>query len=260
MTYVMESDREGQRIEAKTDKQLLIEQLFWVGIEGKTKILDLGCAAGTTPRIIKEMLGETCQVIGIDASETRINEARAISDNVEYRVGKAESLPAQNEEFDVSWSRFTFEYLKNPLHALREMKRVTKQGGTVAVADIDGNCSWHYPITIGYEKELTEAISFLGESGFDPFIGRKLYSLFKQIGLKNVEVDIRPYHKIVGKIDAKSEILWKFKLNTIAKNLVKMGWSEKKSQKIIEDYLDILRDENTFTYSTLITVKGKVGI
>ena len=184
MTYIMESNREGQRIEAKTDKQLLIEQLLWVGLKSNAKVMDLGCAAGTTSRIIKEILGESGQIVGIDASETRINEARAISDNVEYRVGNAEKLPAQNEEFDATWSRFTFEYLKNPLLALQEMARVTKKGGTVAVADIDGYCLWNYPIEAEFENEITETILFLGKSGFDPFIGRKLYSLFKQVGFK----------------------------------------------------------------------------
>lgn len=257
MTYVMESKLEGRRIEYKTNKHLLLEQLSWVGFETDARVLDLGCAAGTTSRIIKDFIGEGGQVVGIDASETRIHEARAISDNVEYRVGMAEALPAPDEEFDVSWSRFTFEYLKNPLQALQEMTRVTKKGGTVAVADIDGYCLWHYPMTTELEQDLGEAVSALNRTGFDPFIGRKLFSLFKQAGLKNVEVDIRPYHQIVGKIDANLEQLWEFKLNTIAGNLVKLGWDKDKTAHIANRLLELLQDENTFTYSVLMTVKGQ---
>lgn len=256
MTYIMESDGEGRRIEHKTDKQFLLSELGKIAFPPIAKVLDLGCAAGTTSRIIKDFLGTNGAVVGIDASEKRISEARSISNDVEYRFGNAESLPAADEEFDVSWSRFTFEYLKNPLWVISEMARVTKKGGTIAVADIDGNCLWHYPVATDFERDLAEAISFLGKAGFDPLIGRKLYSIFKRAGLKDIKVDICPYHKIVGKIDAHLENLWQIKLETITENLVKMGWEKAKVTNLTERFLEILRDENVFTYSVLITVTG----
>lgn len=256
MSYIMESDREGRRIEAKTDKQFLLEELGKINFQPNAKVLDLGCAAGTTSRIIKEFLGANGAVVGIDVSEKRISEARTISNDVEYRVGNAEFLPAEDEEFDVSWSRFTFEYLKNPLQVVDEMARVTKKGGKIAIADIDGNCLWHYPVAPDFERDLAEAVSFLSQAGFDPFIGRKLYSLFKQAGLKDINVDIHPYHKIVGRIDENLEKLWRLKFETIIENLVKMGWGKTKVTNLTERFLEVLRDENVFTYSILITVIG----
>src|SRR4051812_32849959 len=139
MTYIMDSPTEGQRIERKTDSRLTVDQLQWAGVTAGQAVLDLGCAAGTTSRLLAEMVGPSGHVVGIDGSPRRIAEAEQHPEHcgtIEYRTGMAEELPAADEEFDLSWARFLLEYLQHPDVVLQEMVRVTKPGGTVAVADL----------------------------------------------------------------------------------------------------------------------------
>ncbi len=255
----MESKTEGQRINLKTNVALTMEQLRWVGITRGQTVLDVGCAAGTTTRLMAELVGKYGKSVGVDLSEERINEAKLYSLNLsqtEYRVGNAENIPADNSEFDVTWSRFLFEYLKNPMPVIAEMIRVTKLNGKVLISDLDGNCLWHSPISQTFSNELNEAINLLNQYGFDPFVGRKLYGLAHQAGLKNIEVDIKPYHFIVGKINEEIELHWQMKLETVSKTLIKLGWESERAEVLKDSFLNHLRDESTFTYSTIITVKG----
>src|SRR5690348_1055305 len=123
MRYIMESASEGQRIEAKTDLVLTEAQVKWAGVTSGQNVLDLGCAAGTTSRIIADLVGSSGTVVGVDGSQSRIDEARAHPGHrswIDYRVGRAEAIPAAEGEFDVSWSRFLFEYLQTPEVTLRE--------------------------------------------------------------------------------------------------------------------------------------------
>ncbi|HLM61972.1 MAG TPA: methyltransferase domain-containing protein, partial [Pyrinomonadaceae bacterium] len=123
----MESQNEGDRIELKTNIELTISQLKKAGIKKGDKVLDLGCAAGTTSRLMSQIVGSSGQIVGVDFSEQRLEQARSCSDvGIEYRHGQGERTPADDNEFDVSWSRFLFEYLLEPENVLSEMIRVTK--------------------------------------------------------------------------------------------------------------------------------------
>lgn len=260
MSYVMDSPTEGQRIEQKTNRPLTCDQLEWVGVAAGQKVLDLGCAAGTTCRLLAERVGSAGVVVGIDASAGRLAEARlhrAHRHWIDYREGCAEALPAADGEFDVAWSRFMFEYLREPQTALQEMVRVTRPGGTVAVADLDGNCIWHEPYRRPLAHEVDQALAELSRHGFDPYVGRKLYALAWEAGLAEIAVDVRPYHVIAGRIDPDAERLWDHKIRTVCATLQQLGWSGERSQRLHQGFMDHLRDEGTFTYSVLITVKGR---
>jgi SAM-dependent methyltransferase len=258
--YIMESPTEGQRIERKTNCSLTLEQLSWAGIQRGHRVLDLGCAAGTSTRLIASIVGNSGLAVGVDRSPQRIEEASRYADHqgsIEYRCGLAEAIPAVDGEFDLCWSRFLFEYLPDPQAAIREMTRVTKPGGWVAVSDLDGNCIWHDPMTVGFSVDLEAALRLLGQQGFDPLVGRKLYRMAWRAGLQDIKVDVRPYHVIAGKMSEETEGLWCSKLETVYQTLLGLGMSRERVRKLREEYLNLLLDEGSFTYSALISVTGR---
>ncbi|MCC6228314.1 MAG: methyltransferase domain-containing protein [Phycisphaerales bacterium] len=260
MNYIMETSSEGLRIERKTDRMLTIEQLRWAGIRNGASVLDLGCAAGTTCRIMAGLVGRTGRVVGVDASHKRVEEGRAHADHrqtIEYRQGFAEEIPAGKGEFDIVWSRFLFEYLAEPQKVLAEMMRVTKPGGTVCVSDLDGNCIWHHPCEASLQKEIDAALATLA-GGFKPRIGLSLFSLFVDAGLQDLSVDVRPYHVIAGGIDADREEHWRMKLEGVCNALTVRGWSPIRAISLSTRFMSLLRDSRSFTYSVLITMRGTV--
>jgi len=261
VTYIMDTSEEGRRVERKTDRALTLEQLRWAGVRDGSHVLDVGCAAGTTCRMMAGIVGDRGKVVGMDASGSRLTEGLGHGDHrptIEYRQGDAGNIPATDAEFDVCWSRFLFEYLPRPEAALAEMIRVAKPNGIVCVSDIDGNCIWHHPSESGLCVEIDQAIRTLGDN-FHPRIGLGLYTMFVDAKLRDVAVDIRPYHVIAGTIDAEREEHWRMKLDAVGAALRSRGWSEGRVAALTGDFMRHLRDPRTLTYSTLITVRGIVG-
>jgi len=257
----MESRTEGRRIQLKTDPILTAMQLEMAGLRRGARFLDLGCAAGTTSRIAADIVGSRGSVVGVDASSSRIVEARVDPGHrpwIEYRHGLAEAVPAGDGEFDVSWCRFLFEYLSRPQDVIRELVRVTRPGGTVFISDLDGNCCWHAPIDPELQSELEAALLECHRAtGFDPSVGRRLYGLAYEAGLTNLSVDIRSYHVIAGAATTDMVNRWRSKLRTVSSFLRRQGWTELRARNLIERFEEFLSSPSTFTYSVLISVRGQ---
>ena len=258
MGYLMDTPNEGRRIELKTDRELTEQQLCWGGLKQGMKVLDLGCAAGTTCRIMAELIGQGGHVVGVDGSNDRLEEARGYhgcDSIIEYRQGDASCMPCEDAEYDLAWSRFLFEYLDDPQQALNEMVRVTKPGGVVCVSDLDGNCIWNEPCEAKLQSGLNEALETLAGS-FDPRIGRRLFGMFHGAGLDNIRVDVRPYHTLFGAINTVEESHWRMKLDGVGSALRNRGWEPIKTAALTGAFLDHLRNPATATYSVLISVCG----
>jgi SAM-dependent methyltransferase len=57
-------------------------------------------------------------------------------DNVRWRLGEAEHLPYEDDSFSLVVTRYSFHHLLDPTLVLREMERVCRPGGRVAVVDV----------------------------------------------------------------------------------------------------------------------------
>lgn len=100
---------------------------------GETKnktLLDLGCGQG----YLSEMVSSTgTKIIGIDISETLIEIAnkRYKKDGISFVVGDIEEeLPFKENVFDITISNMVFMDIGDPKKSIKEVVRVTKNGGT----------------------------------------------------------------------------------------------------------------------------------
>ncbi len=261
MKYLMESKYEGKRIKDKTDINKTREQLIKAGLKKGMSVLDVGCATAVTTLEMAKIVYPG-YVIGIDSSEERIQEGREYIDksnyknNIKLKVGDIYDLPFQNNSFDFVWSRFLFEYLKKTEEALNEMYRVCKKGGYVINGDLDGNGLFNYPMKKNLESKLNEIMSILEKEGFDPFIGRKLYHLYTKKPFTEIMVWGEVYHLICGKPNHKDKKNWDKKIDILIDNLKYIYNDKKDLEDIRTKFKEYINDPNTFTYSTLIFVKG----
>ena len=257
---IMDGPLEGDRIERKTNFDLVREQLAWSGVREGLRVADIGCAAGTTCRLIAGLVGPSGGVIGVDASKDRIQQAARHADHdprITYRVGDAAALPLEDHSVDIAWSRFLFEYLPDPRAVLREMTRATRPGGVVSVSDLDGNCVWHDGVGPELEAEIGAAVRTLAPA-FDPLVGRRLFGMFYDLGFEDIRVDVRPYHVIAGEIDGIALEHWRMKLAGVTDALRARGWHQGRADALADQFMRLLRDPGVFTYSILITVRGTV--
>ncbi|AYC33896.1 methyltransferase domain-containing protein [Pseudomonas cavernae] len=107
------------------------------GIGTGERVLDVACGTGVLACAAAESVGPGGAVVGLDPNEEMLAVARSKSARVEWRVGRAESLPFPDESFDAVVSQFGLMFFEDRSAALREMLRVLRPGGRLAVAVCD---------------------------------------------------------------------------------------------------------------------------
>lgn len=262
MGYLMEDQKEGSRVRDKTEKKTTIEHLNVAGLTKGMLAVDIGCASGEVTRQIEKTVSPA-QTLGFDLSQDRINEARSIDAkegffNIQYIRGDVYDIGLKDNTFDFVWCRFLFEYLKEPLMVLSELKRIVKPGGKVVVADIDGNCVFHYPMKKEQTNEIYELVGILHDrAGFDPFVGRKLYTYFSEVGFRDIKTDILPYHVITGEPSEEDFALWERKISVLSNSFSKFAPDEfPKKKHVLRDFLEFIKRPDTTTYSVIFIVQG----
>jgi ubiquinone/menaquinone biosynthesis C-methylase UbiE len=126
-------------------------------IEGQS-VLDVAGGSGEPSVTIADKVGPTGLVTCTDAVAEMVEAAKTQAllrglKNVQFRQCSADSLPFPDDSFDTVVSRLGVMFFPNPLAALREMLRVTKPGGIVAVA------VWHFIELNPYAHVVTKVVS-----------------------------------------------------------------------------------------------------
>lgn len=162
-------------------------------------VLDVGCGTGGDARAIAALTAGV-SVTGIDPSEEKIREARALSLGlprpVDFRVGDACALPFEAEAFDACRADRVFHHLTDPRRALAEMVRVTRPGGRVAVSDTDYDSLVVEAPDLAVTRRILAHHAERMESGR---IGRRLPGLLREAGLELVTVT--PYAAVATEYD-----------------------------------------------------------
>jgi ubiquinone/menaquinone biosynthesis C-methylase UbiE len=104
------------------------------GIRLGDRVLDVGCGTGILAREAAGIVGSSGHVAGLDLDEGMLSVARRVGPGIEWRQGDATELPFEDATFDVVVSQFALMYFPDRPAALREMWRVLRSGGRLAVA------------------------------------------------------------------------------------------------------------------------------
>jgi SAM-dependent methyltransferase len=101
------------------------------------RVLDVACGTGVLACAAAERVGPDGAVTGPDPNDDMLAVARSKSGRVEWRNGRAESLPFADASFDRVASQFGLMFFEDKPAGLREMMRVLRTGGRLAIAVCD---------------------------------------------------------------------------------------------------------------------------
>ncbi|MCU1239869.1 MAG: hypothetical protein JWO71_595 [Candidatus Acidoferrum typicum] len=257
--YIMEDPREAMRLELKVDPHAWVQKYLARRIPAGAHVLSVGCGPGV---ILRELcaLDPSIRATGLDISDDRLQEAKQKNRQnaqANFVRGDAQAMDFASNSFDLVYSRMLLEYLKDKAGAVKEMLRVCKRGGAVLLQDLDGQLLWHYPEDPVVQGTVEKVVGALAVTGFDPFVGRKLFSLAHQAGLRNIDVQVECYHLIAGEVEPAIREQWELKLEIAEPQLARLLGSEREAQEQSRRFLEYLRRPDTLTYSTVFTVAGE---
>jgi ubiquinone/menaquinone biosynthesis C-methylase UbiE len=97
------------------------------------RVIDVACGTGALAITVSGHIGTDGTVVGIDINEGMLNIAQSKAPAVEWLKAPAEALPFEDDSFDCAVSQFGLMYFENQENAIREMIRVLRPGGSLAV-------------------------------------------------------------------------------------------------------------------------------
>jgi ubiquinone/menaquinone biosynthesis C-methylase UbiE len=120
------------------DPRLLRWILDHVPVEGDSLVLDV---AGGTGHLARALATGVRQVVVLDLTAAMLEEGKRQAEalklpNVLFERGDAAAMPYLDHSFDLVVSRFAVHHFESPAVQLREMARVCRPGGKVAVVDL----------------------------------------------------------------------------------------------------------------------------
>jgi SAM-dependent methyltransferase len=162
------------------------------GIAPGRRVLEVGCGSGVDTRAMAGLVAPAGSVLGVDPSETLLREARRRTPPevpARYEQAFGEKLPLAAGSVDRAVAITTLSHVADPQPLVKEMARVARSGGRVALFDHDMSTF----LIDAQDRETTRIIfeRYTRQvSGMDA--GRKLHGLLKEEGLRAVQATALP--------------------------------------------------------------------
>ncbi len=160
------------------------------GIKQGMKCLDLGCGLGDVSFMMSKLVGPKGSVVGLDTNENLIKlcverAKKNHTRNATFAVGDVYDTKLKKNSFDLIFSRFLFQHLKEPERAIKEMVSLAHRDGIIATEELDHGSWISYPPIASLEKLRQVYVNLLKSGGVDELVGRKLYNFFCMAGLRS---------------------------------------------------------------------------
>jgi SAM-dependent methyltransferase len=158
-------------------------------------VLEAGCGVGAQTLTLARNSPEarfTC----VDVSAESLAAARARADaaglrNVTFRRADLFELPFPEERFDHVFVCFVLEHLARPREALAALRARLRPGGTLTVIEGDHGSTFFHPDDADARRAVDCLVTLQARAGGDALIGRRLFPLLVEGGLRDVSVSPR---------------------------------------------------------------------
>jgi len=173
--------------------------LAWFGLRDGMSVLELGSGPGfVTEQLLQMLPNSHVTQLELDPDMVRRSE-QYLTPNFSGRFtiieGSIMNMELPDNSFDFAFARYLFQHLPDPLGAMREVYRVLKPGGVLAITDVEDK------LGVIFEPESAEAdaieakmTSMQSQKGGDRNVGRKLWKLMASAGFESLDLEGRIGH------------------------------------------------------------------
>ena len=152
-------------------------------------VLDVGCGPGNITAGLARKVDHG-SIIGIDVSEAVIELAVAEQShkaaNLSFQVGDVYALDFSDARFDVIYAHQVLQHLARPVDALKELRRVLKPGGLLALRDADFGAFVWFPEDPVLDRWMALYHELTRRNGAQADAGRNLKAWTRAAGFSDV--------------------------------------------------------------------------
>ncbi len=260
--YLMESEAEALRLDRKTERTVVEKQARWAGITAGMRVADICCGPGKTTSILHKMIQPGGVIVGIDASEQRIEYAREhySARGIHFTCRDIRQPLGDLMRCDLVWVRFLLEYYRSSsFDIVKNVSEIVKPGGILCLIDLDHNCLSHFGLSPRLEKTIFAIQQFLEErEDFDAYMGRRLYSFLYDLGYQDINVEVAAHHLIFGEVKKADVFNWMTKLEVLFKKIdFHFDEYDGGREEFVEEFKSFFADPRRFTYTPVICCRGR---
>ncbi|KXG49273.1 uncharacterized protein PGRI_031430 [Penicillium griseofulvum] len=159
-------------------------------LQPTSQILDIGCGPGSITTGLAALV-PAGHVTGIEPTSLPLEAARALAasegiTNISFKEGDIHALPFADESFDIVHAHQVLQHITDPIDGLREMRRVCKTGGLVAIKE---SASLHcYPEAPEMVKWQQIYLKVAAERGTNPHSGERIHVWARKAGFSPEDV------------------------------------------------------------------------
>jgi ubiquinone/menaquinone biosynthesis C-methylase UbiE len=151
-------------------------------------LLDVGCGPGTITADLARRVAPG-PVVGLDRDPGVLSEAASVDlENLRFMTGDVYALPFPDGSFDVVHAHQVLQHLTSPSDALAEMGRVCRDGGIVAVRDVDMSTMTWYPLDGRLDRWMALYLELARANAAEPDAGRRLLAWAHAAGFSEIRV------------------------------------------------------------------------
>ena len=189
----------------------LAEDLIEVArLQPGERVLDVACGTGVVTRLAAERVGAAGSVAGLDVHPGMLAVARSETPSnmpIDWYEASVESMPLEDESFEVVLCQMGLQFVPDKLAALREMRRVLNTGGRVYVTVPGPKPAIFAVMTDALARHLSPKAASFVDLVFSMHDVDELAELMRSAGFREVDVRAKPKDL---RLPAPNDFLWQY--------------------------------------------------
>ena len=215
---------ERQAVELAHESSWLFDQ---IGIRQGSRVIEIGCGPRGCLDLLSERVGANGEVVGVERSAEQVERAQKFVaashlTNIEVLCADARETGLPDASFDIATARLVLINVPKPEFLVKEMVRLVRPGGAVALHEADATTQRYDPPLPAQARLLQILNSYAELNGIDRTIGLKLPRLLREAGLVDVQVNplVHIYPAGHGRRTLLLEFLENARSRILEKNLI----------------------------------------